>query len=95
MADQLNEALRALKDELLNELGTRFNQIDQKINAINDRVNRIDRNMEAIDDRFNRIDRNINAISSFPVPNIPKSFHSATELHSVSQPKRRRLGYMG
>jgi hypothetical protein len=53
--------------------------------------------METFSDRFDTTDRKILAIETFPKPNIgrPPTFHSATEVHSVSQPIRRRLGHYG
>ncbi len=59
------------------------------------RLDTMDRRLERLDDQFNRIERNVKAIGSFPVPYRPKTYHTATELHSVSRPTKRRLGHMG
>ena len=54
------------------------------------------RGLKNLEDDLARMDRSVKAIESFPVPyGRPRTYHSATELQSVSKPVRRRQGYMG
>jgi len=54
------------------------------------------RGLKNLEDDVARMDRSVKAIESFPVPyGRPRTYHSATELHSVVKPVRRRQGYMG
>lgn len=50
----------------------------------------------ALEVDVNQVKRTVNAIETLPMPyGRPKSYVSATEYHSVSNPKRVRQGFTG
>lgn len=71
---------------MLTQLGDRM---DSRISKLDDKVS-------AIDGRLQKVERTVNAIETLPQPyGRPKSFVSATEFHSVSNPVRSKQGYQG
>jgi hypothetical protein len=80
--------------EMILGLGSRMDRMETDIR--NDLGSRMDRMDSDIGDRIGRLERTVGAIESFPVPyGRPKSYYSATSMHSVSGAVRRRQSYAG
>lgn len=81
-------------------LGQRFDQklepVIRDLGALKMNVDTLGRRFQNLEDEVARLDRSVKAIESFPVPyGRPRTYHSGTELQSVSKPVRRRQSYMG
>jgi hypothetical protein len=60
------------------------------------RFSEMDRKFKSLENDLGRVDRTVRAIETQPVPyGRPKTFLSATEVHSVSAPIRKGQGYVG
>ena len=70
----------------INQISARLDGIEQKMST----------RLDGIEERMSSLQRTVHAIEAFPIPyGRPKTFEAATEYHSATDPKRRRLGHMG
>jgi hypothetical protein len=84
MSTEKNDAARLA--DILKELKESFDEVKSG-------MSRMERDMG---ERIGRLERTVGAIESFPVPyGRPKSYYSATSMHSVSGAVRRRQSYAG
>lgn len=83
-------------DDIERLLDRKLDPLIRDIKTLTGDVETLKRHFNNLEDEVGRMDRSVKAIESFPVPyGRPRTYHSATELHSVSKPVRRRQGYMG
>lgn len=105
---ELREGLQAVLKEIdarTKELVVRLVEIEGRsdrqfkvlTNSLEELEERSKSQFKDIGDRFDRMDRKITAIETLPTPMLPRprSYISATEMHSVSDPVRRRMGHYG
>lgn len=87
LLEAISRLLEAKLDHRLAALESRMGSFDTKMTEVDNHVKRMNEN-------FDRLQRTVNAIESFPVPyGRPKTFHGATEYHSVSGAVRKNAGY--
>ncbi len=100
----LAQLISAAVEPLLRDMDRRFTlSMEQQLRPMNQRLDDLDRrvsamseNLTSLDGRLQQLARTVNAIETAPAPyGKPKTFHSATEFHSVSAPKRVKQGYQG
>jgi len=83
-------------DDIKKLLDEKLEPVIRDLGSIKVDVDTLGRHFRNLEDEVARMDRSVKAIESFPVPyGRPRTYHSATELHSVVKPVRRRQGYMG
>lgn len=95
--------LAALTSHIVEALEPKFVGLSNQIENLNQRTGRLERSVDGLErsvddlaDRTARLERGVNAIETAPVPyGKPKTFVSATDWHSVSNPKRVKQGYQG
>jgi len=80
-----------------NRLNGRLDNLDRKITDINDRVDMMGRKITDINDRVDMMGRRVIANETRPSIRVatPRTYHSATEMQSVTAPVRRRIGFYG
>jgi hypothetical protein len=94
-------------DLLLQQLMQKIDGISASVKGVESRLgtleagqadlsNSMSRMERDMGERIGRLERTVGAIESFPVPyGRPKSYYSATSMHSVSGAVRRRQSYAG
>ena len=88
--------IKRIEDLLDQKLDQKLEPVIRDLGALKVDVDSLGRHFRNLEDDVARMDRSVKAIESFPVPyGRPRTYHSATELQSVSKPSRRRQGYMG
>jgi hypothetical protein len=91
-AARLADILKELK-ESFDEVKSGMSRMGSDIDEVKSGMSRMERDMG---ERIGRLERTVGAIESFPVPyGRPKSYYSATSMHSVSGAVRRRQSYAG
>lgn len=102
-ADMSDDDFRSLVLGLRNVMEQQFMSLGGQLTSINGQLGRIEgelsevrRKVDELDSRVERQDRRLAAIESFPpLPISQPSRIYATEAHSVSLPRRSRLGHIG
>lgn len=99
LAEQFASFRRENSQQLAEQLGPLARDLEllkADVGTLKMDVGTLGRDFRNLEDEVARMDRSVKAIESFPVPyGRPRTYHSATELQSVSKPVRRRQGYMG
>lgn len=81
---EITQQLLKANNEVLEE------QIGKKFNA------KLEEALRPLKQDIARLERGVEAIETVPVPNgRPKTYLSATEVHSVTGSRRTRYGYQG
>lgn len=93
----LDQEFASFRTENSRELAAKFASFrTENSQELAEQLGSLNRGLRNLEDEVARMDRSVKAIESFPVPyGRPRTYHSATELQSVSKPVRRRQGYMG
>ncbi len=74
----------------------KLEQLTNGVSAIQSQLDSLQQQVQRQVNLSDSIDRRVSAIESFPVPyGRPKAYHSATEVHSVSNPIRTKVGRYG
>ena len=94
--NRLNSRLDDL-DREVNNISDRVDMMGRKITDINDRVDMMGRKITDINDRVDMMGRRVIANETRPSIRVatPRTYHSATEMQSVTAPIRRRIGFYG
>ena len=83
--------------EVLMEIRSLTAQISAVDNRLNGRLDNLDRKITDINDRVDMMGRRVIANETRPSIRVatPRTYHSATEMQSVTAPVRRRIGFYG
>jgi chromosome segregation ATPase len=95
MLRMFRAAIQPLEAQLQAQV-SELSSLNRKVGTVDEQLTGLSRKVSSLEDETKSMKRAVDSFESFPQPyGRPKTYHTATEFHSVSNPVRKKLGYQG